>query len=1010
MEELQTSTPRASVRRNPPRKAKRLTGTPSLLHSIREEVHRSPCKDLQTYAINLKPSEKNALIISEDALSNIGTGAPGISSLKDLQCPPLQDLQTSENEVAETGSLRVFLRIRPPKGARVKCGAPSKTRGKGARHVSYEEKRPCLVANDAHSVTLTTPASLQEMKRSKTEVYNGFAYVFSPQSLQMEVYEKVMRPLVMNFLGGKSRLLVAMGPTGSGKTHTVFGTPMKPGLVPLALHHLFECDENSPFKQSRCFYMSMFEICSERGRGERIFDLAQDGREVFFQQSIIKGLQEVVVSSVAEAESFLSHGISKRTTAVTNANSQSSRSHCIIKIRGIPVETFDRKHEMQNVAVLNIIDLAGAEREKKTGNQGARLLESNFINNTSMVFGLCLRALLEHQKFPKRPFQKHFQNSLLTRYIRDYLEAKKRMDLILTVSTGEDDHVDTSFVLRQASPYANIKYNNSEDGLNLSCQKRHIGVLTKLELPKRRKGNKIEASMNCENHAKVGDGVAGEASLTQKKPRGVDECTDLPDRVMQHENSPSNAGCVLELKRREKDYQVLQAFSKALWNVLKEYKEKLVVSENVIQSLNECLKKEKIHCHELDKDLKDLKDSCSCGKLSSTNIFPDIVHMDSDAYKVACSSHLLRISETVGVESLMIEDTVEQQNQFANTERVDNSCRMAYDIERHQIAEKCQEVEDPACQKLGTLFDPKYKTEELEYNVTDEILEAGPLHCQPLDFTAQMCSLELVPSMLSTSSWIAEDIVVQESSKLMTSDTIADAGAMIHGIEKQVNKTKKECPDVVHLACQKPVTFLEAEQCNLEELEYKGASKILHNKDLSEVDYLHSQSLEYPTQSCKVQEVAGRLLTSSLIVEDTSVLEESKDHVSSSYATTDKKNKIGKMRAVNDNCTKSVENSTSGKECFHAVSRVPTIPEGTYYARREGGDAKADSSKPLQSKWTGRRLLPSSSVFRDLDCLDMEDEVPKVKKHGNNKVRADERLGTQGRAALVRMLRGNRPI
>lgn len=48
-----------------------------------------------------------------------------------------------------------------------------------------------------------------------------------------------MQPLVLDFLGGSSRLLVAMGPTGSGKTHTVFGSPDKPGLVPLALRELF---------------------------------------------------------------------------------------------------------------------------------------------------------------------------------------------------------------------------------------------------------------------------------------------------------------------------------------------------------------------------------------------------------------------------------------------------------------------------------------------------------------------------------------------------------------------------------------------------------------------------------------------------------------------------------------------------------------------------------------------------------------------------------------------------
>lgn len=46
-----------------------------------------------------------------------------------------------------------------------------------------------------------------------------------------------------------------------------------------------------------------------------------------------------------------------------------SRSQCIINIRGGP-ETADVEiNEQSNSAVLSIVDLAGAEREKRTGNQ-----------------------------------------------------------------------------------------------------------------------------------------------------------------------------------------------------------------------------------------------------------------------------------------------------------------------------------------------------------------------------------------------------------------------------------------------------------------------------------------------------------------------------------------------------------------------------------------------------------------------------------------------------------------
>lgn len=43
----------------------------------------------------------------------------------------------------------------------------------------------------------------------------------------------------------------------------------------------------------RSFSISIFEIYSERGKGEKVCDLSQEGTELSMQQSTIKGLQEV---------------------------------------------------------------------------------------------------------------------------------------------------------------------------------------------------------------------------------------------------------------------------------------------------------------------------------------------------------------------------------------------------------------------------------------------------------------------------------------------------------------------------------------------------------------------------------------------------------------------------------------------------------------------------------------------------------------------------------------------
>lgn len=60
-----------------------------------------------------------------------------------------------------------------------------------------------------------------------------------------------MRPMVEEFLNGRSGLLAALGPSGSGKTHTVFGSAKEPGLVPRALRRIFESDAGKSSLVSR---------------------------------------------------------------------------------------------------------------------------------------------------------------------------------------------------------------------------------------------------------------------------------------------------------------------------------------------------------------------------------------------------------------------------------------------------------------------------------------------------------------------------------------------------------------------------------------------------------------------------------------------------------------------------------------------------------------------------------------------------------------------------------------
>lgn len=57
---------------------------------------------------------------------------------------------------------------------------------------------------------------------------------------------------MMDFMRGKSALLVALGPTGSGKTYTMFGCVKDPGIVPLTLNQIFRCISQDDHHAMRC--------------------------------------------------------------------------------------------------------------------------------------------------------------------------------------------------------------------------------------------------------------------------------------------------------------------------------------------------------------------------------------------------------------------------------------------------------------------------------------------------------------------------------------------------------------------------------------------------------------------------------------------------------------------------------------------------------------------------------------------------------------------------------------
>ena len=156
----------------------------------------------------------------------------------------------------------------------------------------------------------------------------------------------------------------AYGQTGSGKTYTMMGPGYNkdmstPGLYLLCSYDIMNFLEKDEYKHLEIwvsFYEiycnKLYDLLNERG----ILHAREDGK----QNICISGLMEKQVFSLKELMDIIDFGLKTRTTGITGANMDSSRSHAILQIQ------LKDSEKGTNEGKISFIDLAGSERAVDT--------------------------------------------------------------------------------------------------------------------------------------------------------------------------------------------------------------------------------------------------------------------------------------------------------------------------------------------------------------------------------------------------------------------------------------------------------------------------------------------------------------------------------------------------------------------------------------------------------------------------------------------------------------------
>ncbi|NWR69987.1 KI16B protein, partial [Centropus unirufus] len=308
-------------------------------------------------------------------------------------------------------------------------------------------------------------------ERTKTFTYD-FSY-FSADSrspnfvCQEMVFKNLGSDVLKSAFEGYNACVFAYGQTGSGKSYTMMGNAGDEGLIPRICEGLFSKISEKTKRNEASFRteVSYLEIYNERVRDLLRRKSSKTNnlriREHPKEGPYVEDLSKHLVQNYTDVEELMEAGNINRTTAATEMNDVSSRSHAIFTINFTQAK-FDSEMPCETVSKIHLVDLAGSERADATGATGVRLKEGGNINKSLVTLGNVISALADLSQDAMNPLSKKkqvfvpYRDSVLTWLLKDSLGGNSKTIMIATISPADVNYGETLSTLRYANRAKNI--------------------------------------------------------------------------------------------------------------------------------------------------------------------------------------------------------------------------------------------------------------------------------------------------------------------------------------------------------------------------------------------------------------------------------------------------------------------------------------------------------------------------------------------------------------------------
>ena len=344
------------------------------------------------------------------------------------------------------GNVRVFARVRPFLS------------GDGA---SDDEKQQPSVVPKADGVSL----KLRLKGDEKKEYDFSFDDVFKPDISQEAVFAEVSE-FVQSALDGYNVCLFSYGQTGSGKTHTMQGAGLgdERGIIPRAIERVgaykAELEAQGWEYEMRVSFLEIYnetirDLLRDEEIGEKKHEIKvnPDGSRLVTDLTI-RPLEPTDAEAVKDV---MDTAAKYRTTSATNMNDVSSRSHSVFTLHLTAVH---KESNQKLKGMLNLCDLAGSERLKRSGVSGDQAKEAMSINKSLSALATVFVSI--GSKAGHVPYR----NSKLTWLLQPSLSGDGKTLMLCNLSPTEMSSQESLSSLRFASQVNQVELGQAKRSIS----------------------------------------------------------------------------------------------------------------------------------------------------------------------------------------------------------------------------------------------------------------------------------------------------------------------------------------------------------------------------------------------------------------------------------------------------------------------------------------------------------------------------------------------------------------